>query len=80
MGVFEGLTDIQVALLRAQFIFDVSNNEYHEDLATGLFDLGLLMGYHPDGMNHDDLLDELAWMEVTAVETSTDLEEGESWV
>lgn len=77
-GVFQELTPIQVALLRAQFIFDISNNEYDQDTAAQLFDMTLLLGYHPDGLTREDLMDELAWMEVNAIEYSVQEESDES--
>lgn len=67
-GVYEGLTHIQVALLRAEYIFAHKTDEYTEDLVTGLFDMALLGGWHPDGFTQEDLLDECDWMNVVVTE------------
>lgn len=72
VGVYQEFNPMQVGLLRAQYIFDVSSDEYKEDMATALFDLGLIGGWHPDGLDQTDLRDELDWMEVTAVENSVE--------
>lgn len=74
-GVYEGFTHIQVALLRAEYIFAHKTNEYSEDLATALFDMAMLGGWHPDGFTQEDLQDELDWMPVAAEEHSTTEEE-----
>lgn len=71
-GVYEGFTPIQVALLRAEWVYAVVNEDYPLELAENVFDISLLGGWHPDGFDHDDLQDELDWMEVTAQENSID--------